>query len=384
MKKIANYSLSYVFGSEYTNDLHKAVEERDLDRMRSLIEDDGIYVDMIDYSSMGFSSFSSGSTLRVTALHLASKNGFYDGVTLLLEKGANPRLVTTPTNSADYYLQYLWLPLHYALRYEHFPIVNLFIQSHNMVIDDKALEIIKKYGLIRALPYVSSNDLSANFINEVNIKHSEIEALNWYDNQIAEKRHCSSSALGVLYGLVCKNNNRLAEGILQHGDYYFKNKINESKYDLEKSQIPDRIKNQFPEICNKLISNAREIDGGVSYFYIVENTRKAPVLFLAILTGNREMVMLLLKHGADLNATVNGISASNLFEMIFEQKLCEFEKEKEEANAAEMTIELDLVDVVIEKSDGSYLNHHRMDRGTEETEVEAKNDMAFGRPPSPL
>lgn len=307
-------------GAWYTGDLHKAVEERDLNKIRSLIEDDAIYIDMVENSNMGFPPH---VHLNITALHLASKNGYYDGVQLLLEKGADPNLKAT-TND-DMCWHYFWNSLHYALRYENFAIVELFIESYNMIIDDKALEIIEEYGLINALDFVKKyRELSEDYIGKVNKKCYEIEAMNWYEeNKSPYLNHpkINETIYNIFYRSIYQGYVPLVEGMLQQHYRCFGDKINAPIHNLYESEIHDRIKSQFPEICEKLISNFHIIDGGVSYFHEIENTRKAPILFKAILTDNPEMVTLLLKYGADVNATVNEISALDLIKVVFGEEI---------------------------------------------------------------
>jgi ankyrin repeat protein len=315
VRQLANAALSYTLGSNYTYDLHEAVENNEAGKVISLLDDDGIYVDLTAYSNMGFPSY---VNLKVTPLHIASKNGFFEIASSLLKRKADPHITS---NSLETMMSpYFWNALHYALRYEHFDIAELLVADYKVAIDIKALEIIKDNGVVTAIDFLIKHvpeQINDEFIVVVRKKDHEIKALKWYSEQTNSTIGYNDTPHNFLEQAIINGNKILVEGLLEF-HYYFENELDVPRYDLAVTRFNNQI-NQNSPMLEKLKDNSYEINGGLSNYEIGDNINKLSALFLAISTVNpsKEIIKLLITHGVNVSATINGISALQLMRKVF-------------------------------------------------------------------
>ena len=314
---LANYALSYVLGSYYTTALHRAVEAQNANEVVRLVKEEGIYVDLTTSSNMGLKDY---IQINVTPLHVAANLGHYEILLVLLNNGADPHLTSTSNDPSM--RPWIWNALHFALFRGHLHIAEFLITECKLEIDDTALEVIEKNGLINTIgllqQYTSSTEA---FFSHIRHNHYEIEAIKWYKQSSNRESLTSEMAL---YSSVLRGDLKRVEGLLTLFSPCFTNKLQLTLFNIQQADINEKIRLNSV-YCQKFQDNSRTISVGVSDFDETENTNKLPILFIAILTANCDLdvVQVLLAHGADPLQTINGTSALELMEIIFEEKIIE-------------------------------------------------------------
>jgi hypothetical protein len=350
IKQLATYVMTYplgghTLGGAYYDALRKAVAENNLAKVESLILADGYCVDTswCEYPPSDFVPRYYQQTF-VTPLIYAAKNGFFEIASFLLAKGANPNVRADVVGAPAYYQ---WTPLHYALFYGNYDIAAYLIQECGVTIDDMALNIVKSYGLVNAISFLSEyTSLSDEYIAEVHKMSKFIKAVLWYKSFKGEDNclhYLSDSYIASIHTIancpvISVNGCKLpkADIILEraiargHRDfvveylkqpYFTADQINSPLYDINSYEIKDEIKTRLGDLYQKLESDAHTIDEGVCYYDEIPNARKVPIIFIAILSNQWEITEMLIKHQADVNYTVNGVSAWDLMQIVFSDEI---------------------------------------------------------------
>jgi len=339
LNEIKNYASSRLLGSWYTTELHDAVKAEDLTKIKKLIKA-GIYIDTRnDDHDMGCSV-----PIAKTPLHLAVQRGYFEIVKYLLENGADVNNASGEFATRASWLAWHLTPLEYALFFNRIEIANYLIRFYNASFDEndekKILKMVDDNGLINSISFLQEHIkdkslLNKSYIESVHKNHYLVQENSLWKRQNNEswcedtlrsypldERSIQSHLQTII---LCQNKSFLRDLLqLDYFTHHF-NKYNEFIFELDFREMSNEMKANHSDICYRLQNNGIdtfECHGMDCELIYRPNTNKLPILFVGILAGDAEIVKMLIDKGADINAVVNGISASDLIKQVFPKSDC--------------------------------------------------------------
>jgi hypothetical protein len=268
VEKASNLVISYV---GWTGSLHEAVGRGDVDAVRKLL-DEWVAVDTID------------TVTKEPPLFLAIKKGHVEIARLLLQRGANPRLMVN-----------FKTPLCVAITHYQYDMIDLLVDEFKVDVNQPIRNFIYHRNL--AVNMVAEEMGSVVMMEHLERKGAAVS--EYLKNENAGRDWVRNEV--VLH----PDSAEYLDKMLTFA--FYKKEVDAFQHvDLD-SPCYQHIKEKFPAIY--LALNYNDMD---QFPYV----NKIPRLFKAIIDGDAEKTAVLLKHGANTNIKVNGCTVPMLIERL--------------------------------------------------------------------